>query len=304
MQVTDKQLVVGPIFIPLLSFREIFILAVGKASALMMHAALRTLVDFRIRGILVAPKDQRIPKFDDRIELFLSGHPIPNQVGLRASQRVMQAVSGLAEDHLLLCLISGGASALLPAPTKGITIQDKIVITHQLISSGANIHEINTIRRHLSQLKGGRLVEMCRAREIVSMIISDVPGNHLPDIGSGLTVEDPTWYQDAVNILKRHNQWQETPLRVREHLRKGVRGTISETPKPGSASFQRVHNFIIADNEVACKAAERSFEERKMPCTILSTSAELGARDMGRLLAAFAAKMKPSSEYTCLTELS
>ena len=137
MQVTDKQLVVGPIFIPLLSFREIFILAVGKASALMMRAALRTLVDLRIRGILVAPKDQRIPKFDDRIELFLSGHPIPNQVGLRASQRVMQAVSGLAEDHLLLCLISGGASALLPAPTEGITIQDKIVITHQLIRSGA-----------------------------------------------------------------------------------------------------------------------------------------------------------------------
>jgi glycerate-2-kinase len=137
---------------------------------------------------------------------------------------------------------------------------------------------------------------MCRAREIVSMIISDVPGNHLPDIGSGLTAEDPTSYQDAVDILKRRDQWQETPLRVREHLRKGVRGAISETPKPGSASFQRVHNLIIADNEVACKAAERSFEERKIGCTILSTSAELGARDMGKLLAAFATKMRPSSQ--------
>ena len=136
MKVTDKRLFVGPISIPLLSFREIFILAVGKASTLMMRAALRTLVDFPIRGILVAPKDRRLPRFDNRIETFLSGHPIPNQVGLRASQRVIQATSSLAEDHMLLCLISGGASALLPAPAKGITIHDKIAITHQRIKWG------------------------------------------------------------------------------------------------------------------------------------------------------------------------
>ena len=127
------------------------------------------------------------------------------------------------------------------------------------------------------------------------MIISDVPGNHLPDIGSGLTVEDPTSYQEAVEIMKRHNQWREAPPRVREHLREGVRGSISETPKPGSPSFQRVHNLIIADNKNACKAAERSFEERKVHCTILSTSAELEARDMGKLLAIFAANPVPSS---------
>ncbi len=188
-----------------------------------------------------------------------------------------------------------GASVLLPAPANGVTMPDKIAVTRQLISSGANIHEINSVRRHLSQLKGGRLVEMCRAREIVSMIISDVPGNHLPDIGSGLTVEDPTSYAGAAEIMKRHNQWRQAPVRDKEHFRKGVQGVISETHKPGSPSFERVHNFIIADNNDACKAAERSFEGKKVPCTILSTSTELEARDMGKLLATFAAKAKSPS---------
>jgi hydroxypyruvate reductase len=292
MKVTHRHLVVDGITIPLLRLRDIFVLAVGKAGASMMRAALRSLGDFPIRGILVTSKDERTSTFDSRIEIFRSGHPIPDEVGLRASRRVIQAVSGLNEDELLLCLISGGASAMLPAPAEEVTIHDKMRITNKLVKSRATIHEINTVRRHLSRLKGGRLVELCAASTILSLIISDVPGNHLPDIGSGLTVEDPTSYYDAVEILKHHHLWHEAPSRVRNHLLKGVRGIVTETPKPGNPKFQRVHNLIIADNEKACTAARRALKKRKLRPRILSTSVELEASDMGRVLASIATRSR------------
>jgi len=286
--VTHRHLVVDGITVPLLRLRGIFVLAVGKAGASMMRAALRSLGDFPIRGILVTSKDERTSTFDSRVEIFRSGHPIPDEVGLRASRRVIQAVSGLNEDELLLCLISGGASAMLPAPAEGITIHDKMRITNKLVKSRATIHEINTVRRHLSRLKGGRLVELCRASAILSLIISDVPGDHLPDIGSGLTVEDPTSYHEAVEVLKHHNLWRKAPPSVRDHLLRGVHGTVTETPKPGNPKFQRVHNHIIANNEDACKAVQRALQKRSQRTRILSTSVELEASDMGRLLASIA----------------
>ena len=288
MRLIRKQLVVDHIRINLSDLRSVFVLAVGKASASMMRAALQCLGDIPIRGILIAPSGQELPTFNDRIESFLSGHPIPTQAGVRASHRVVEAVSALREDDLLLCLISGGASATLPAPVEGITLQDKIMITNQLVRSEANIHEINTVRRHISRLKGGRLVELCRGSRVISLIISDVPGNYLPDIGSGLTAEDPTSYHDAIQVLRHHHLWQHTPSRVKEHLHKGVRGAIPETPKPGSPSFQRVDNIIIADNRTACTAAQRALRKRNLRTNILTTSVEMQAQDLGQLLASVA----------------
>jgi glycerate 2-kinase len=174
---------------------------------------------------------------------------------------------------------------MLPAPAEGITISDKIAITRDLLKCGATIHETNTIRRHLSRLKGGRLVELSRASNVLSLLVSDVPGNHLPDIGSGLTVEDPTSYRDAVQVLEKHRLWYTAPRRVRNHLLNGLRGSIRETPKPGNPDFQRVHNFIIADSKTACTAAQLALTRRKMRSTILSTSIELESGRMGELLA-------------------
>jgi glycerate 2-kinase len=288
MRLIQKQLVVDRIQINLCRLRSVFVLAVGKASASMMRATLQCLGDIPIRGILIAPRGQELPTFDDRIESFLSGHPIPTQAGVRASYRVVQAVGGLREDDLFLCLISGGASATLPAPAEGITLQDKITITDQLVRSEANIHEINTVRRHISRLKGGRLVELCRSSRVISLIISDVPGNYLPDIGSGLTAEDPTTYHDAIEVLRRHHLWEHAPSRVKDILRKGVRGVIPETPKPGSPSFHRVDNIIIADNRTACAAAQRALRKRNLRASILTTSVEMQARDLGQLLASVA----------------
>jgi glycerate 2-kinase len=285
MKVTHKHLVVDQVRIPLGRLHSVLVLAVGKAAIPMMDAALESLREFPIRGILATSKNQKAPAFRNRVEFFRCGHPIPDQTGLRASERVIQAVRRLVEDDLLLCLISGGASAILPAPVESVTITDKIATTHELLNSSASIHEMNTVRRHLSRLKGGRLVELCRASNILSLVISDVPGNHLPDIGSGLTVEDPTSYRDAVRVLKKHQLWHWTPRGVRNHLLKGVRGNIRETPKPGDPDFKRVHNFIIADSAMACTAAQLALEKRKLRSTILSTSIELEARHMGELLA-------------------
>jgi glycerate 2-kinase len=285
MKVTNQHLILDHVRISLLNLRSIFVLAVGKAAIPMMRAALQSLGEFPTQGILATSKHQKAPAFRNQVEVFRCGHPIPDQAGLRASQRVIQAISSLNEHDLLLCLISGGASAILPAPADGITINDKIAITSKLLKSSATIHEINTIRRHLSKLKGGRLVELCRASNILSLVVSDVPGNHLPDIGSGLTVEDPTSYQDAVQVLENHQLWHKTSSRVRNHLLRGARGSIRETPKPGNPDFQKVHNLIVADNKTACRAAQLALERRKLQPRILSTSIELEARGMGRLLA-------------------
>lgn len=258
----------------------------------MMRAALDILRDFAVYGILVAPKGERRGTFNNRIEVFHAGHPLPDRDGLTASQAVTRAVRKMQEDELLLCMISGGASAMLPSPAAGIPLQDKKRVTEELVKSRATIHEINTVRRHLSNLKGGRLVEQCRASTILSLIISDVPGNHLPDIASGPTTEDPTTYQDAIAVLKGHGLWNEIPQRVKNHLKRGLRGGISETPKPGSPGFRRVHNLIIADNRTACTAAKQALKANGVTATMLTCAAEMEARSMGKLLASIAIEYK------------
>lgn len=294
--VRDSQIKCGNFSASLSDVKRILILSVGKAAVPMMTAAVKLLKDFKVRGILVAPRGQEKTSFDDSIEVFRSGHPVPDLNGLAASRETKRAVGMMREDELLLCLISGGASAMLPAPATGISLQDKKRVTEELIKSRATIHEVNTVRRHLSSLKGGQLVELSRTPNILSLIISDVPGNTLPDIASGLTVEDPTTFKDAVEIIKEHDLWSKVPRSVITHLMKGVRGGIPETPKPGDTKFRRVRNIIIANNRTACIAAKRVLEAYDISTTILTSSAETEARSMGRLLAAIATASKQYNE--------
>jgi glycerate 2-kinase len=268
------------------------LLAVGKASATMMKAAVDVLKDFPVYGVLVAPKGGELAIFDNRIEVFRTGHPIPDRDGLEASHRVIAVLDKMHEDELLICLISGGASAMLPAPSGSISLTEKKKVTEQLVKSRATIHEINTVRRHLSDLKGGRLVEHCPAPTILSFMISDVPGDYLLDIGSGLTVEDPTSYRDAMEVLKMHGLWNEVPQQVKQHLARGLRGEIQDTPKPGNPAFQKVHNIIIANNRTACTAAENALKASRVPSVILTSLAEMEASSMGKLLASTAIECK------------
>ena len=292
LKIVGKRLSVDHISLDLSRFRNIFLLAVGKASQQMASATLHTLDDFSIRGIVVAPEDQKLPTIDDRVEAFPAGHPLPDREGLDASQRVIQQIKRMESDELLLCLISGGASALLPSPANGIGLRDKVAITQQLLRSGGSIHEINTVRRHLSNLKGGQLAAMCPRSTVLSLIISDVPGNPLHDIGSGLTAEDPTTFSDAIMVLKRYKLWQKAPSRVKEHLLRGTHGTVPETLKPGDLSTKRVHNVVIADNGRACEAANTTLRRTGIDSKILTSSVEMSAPSMGRLLAATASEIR------------
>jgi glycerate 2-kinase len=284
LKIREGQLIAGDFSIPLSGM--IRIIAVGKASVSMFEAAVRVLRDHVASGILVVPKNVEVPKLSSRFKVFRAGHPFPDQEGVKASEQVISSIEGMQKGELLLCLISGGASAMLPAPVDGISLEDKKNMTKQLIRSRASIHEINTVRRHLSKLKGGRLVERCRAGTILSLIISDVSGNVLSDIASGLTAPDPTTFRDAANVLKKFRLW--APRSVRLHLEQGLRGRIPETPKPSNRIFRRVKNCIIADNRMACEAARRALQESRVHAMIITSSLDMEARSLGSLLASVA----------------
>jgi glycerate 2-kinase len=286
LRVSKGQLFSGNLSIPLPE--QIRILAVGKASVPMIQAALSILEGHVTSGILIAPKDEKVPRLNQRIAIFHSAHPLPDQEGMRASKQVLLSIKHMQKDELLLCLISGGASAMLPAPVNDISLEEKKKITQQLIRSRASIHDVNTVRRHLSKLKGGRLIERCNAGTILSLLISDVSGNVLSDIASGLTAPDPTTFRDAVNVLKKFSLWDAAPQNVRLHLEQGLRGQIPETPKAGNPIFKRAHNQVIADNQTACEAARRCLQGRRIHSTVLTSSLDMEARSLGSLLASIA----------------
>jgi len=262
----------------------------------MIKAAFEVLGQQQIRGIAVALRGERNLNSDRRIQTLYASHPIPNSGGLKAAMTILRVARAMKRDELLLCLISGGASAMLPSPPPGISLEEEQQLTRDLLRSKATIHETNTVRRHISTMKGGRLVEQCKAATILSLIVSDVPGNHLTDIASGLTVEDPTTFLDAVDVLKHYNLWDKTPYRIKKYLNQGVHGRIPETPKPGTAGFRRVRNIIIADNIIACTAARQCLKSNGIEAKILATAAEMQARQMGRLLASLALGQKESEK--------
>ncbi len=300
LKMSDDRMYVNDFSLSLSRFKRIVVVSVGKASSSMMKTTLDILGNHNIQGILVVPKGQKIPRFDKRIEVFFAGHPLPDEQGMRAGERVISLAQSMRANELMVCLISGGASAMLPAPPSSIPLRDKTFVTSRLVRSKATIREINTVRRHLSQIKGGRLAEMCHASTIVSFIMSDVTGNPLSDIASGPTAPDPTSYRDAVEVLRKHGLWKNTPRSVKSYLSRGLEGKLPETPKTGSHIFGRVHNFIIADSHIACAGAKRAIESRRIPASIVSSTIDMDAKCMGKLLASIAADKRRLGEHGAL----
>jgi glycerate-2-kinase len=209
----------------------------------------------------------------------------------------------LGRRDLLIVLLSGGASSLLPAPVAGVTLADKQRTTQELLRCGASIREINTVRKHLSRIKGGRLAELTKAT-VVTLILSDVLGDDLSAIASGPTVPDPTTYQDAVEILKRHRIWRAVSQRVRQHLGRGCQGFASETPKPGFSLFRRIHHHIVGNNAAAVTAVTCAAREAGLR-TLVHTPALTGeARDEGQRFGAMAKNIvragKPLERPCCV----
>src|SRR6266704_766296 len=191
----------------------------------------------------------------ERIKVVEAGHPIPDEAGVDGAHQIIELVRTAGENDLVLFLISGGGSALLPAPADGLTLAEKQRTTQMLLQSGATIQEVNAVRKHISKLKGGRFAKLLAPASCVSLILSDVIGDSLEAIASGPTVADSTTYGDCLEIVRRYDLTDKMPHAVVNLLRRGAEGAVDETPKPSDAVFHKVQNVIIGSNRAALNGA-------------------------------------------------
>jgi hydroxypyruvate reductase len=270
-------------------FRNIYVVGAGKAGASMAQAAERVL-GRRIAAGLLNVKYGHTAKLR-RIELNQCGHPVPDENGVAGAERIAQIAAGAEKDDLVICLISGGASALMPAPAEGITLEEKQATTRLLLASGANIHEINSIRKHISRIKGGQLARLAAPARVESLMLSDVIGDNLDVIGSGPTAPDASTFAGALGLLDRYGIRERVPASVRERIEQGASGAIAETPKPDDPVFARVRNTIVGSNRLALAAAAREARAQGYRTLILSSEIQGEAREIARMHAAIASEM-------------
>jgi glycerate 2-kinase len=271
---------------PLVRASRVAVVGAGKASGPMAQAVEDSLGD-RISTGLVACHTTYTGHLR-RIAVREAGHPLPDARGEAAAAEMLALVSGLGPDDLVLCLISGGGSALLPLPREGLTLRDKIRTTDLLLRSGADIVEINTVRKHLSGVKGGQLAQAAWPARLATLVVSDIVGSPLDAIASGPTVPDPTTFADALAVLVKYRLTERVPPAVLATLRRGAAGELPETPKPGDPAFAAAQTTVIADNAVAARAALAEAEAAGFRAQLLSTYVEGEAREVGRVLAAIA----------------
>ncbi len=262
------------------------VIGAGKAGGSMAQAVEALWpADAPLEGLVVTryhhipPRPEGLPQ---RIEIAEAAHPVPDAAGLAAAQRILQMVQGLTKDDLVLCLISGGGSALLTLPAEGLSLEDKQGINKALLNSGANIGEMNCVRKHLSRIKGGRLAAACAPARVVTLTISDVPGDDPSVIASGPTVPDASSCGDALAILKRYGI--EVPAAVRVLLESGA----LETPKPGDSAFAGHEVHMIATPQQSLEAAAAAAEAAGVEAHILSDEMEGESREVGKVHAALA----------------
>jgi glycerate-2-kinase len=251
-----------------------------------MAQALERVLGARLTGGLVVVKTgHSLPT--KRVTVLEAGHPIPDRAGLQAAGELREVVRDLTSCDLLFVLLSGGASSLLPAPVPGVTLADKQRTTRLLLRSGATIQEMNSVRKHLSSLKGGGLAASTNAT-VIALILSDVIGDDLGSIGSGPTAPDPATFADAIAVLQKRGIWKAVPVSVRRHLLQGRRGTVPETLKPGSRRFDHVQNEIIGGNSGMLDAVTRAARKAGLRTVLLSTPVTGEARQAAKQLARLA----------------
>lgn len=258
---------------------RLVVIGAGKASAEMARAVEMNWKG-KLEGLVVTRYGYAVPC--ERIEIVEAAHPVPDQAGLDAAGRMLELVRGLTADDSVLCLISGGGSSLLPLPLPGITLEDKQAVSRALLASGASISEMNCVRRHLSAIKGGRLAAACHPAKVVTLLISDVPGDDPRDIASGPTVADASTCADALDIIKRHGI--ELARNVREVLESGA----GESVKPGDPRLSEHSVRMIATPQMALEAAARVAEQAGIKAHILGDSIEGEAREVGKVVAGIA----------------
>ncbi len=268
------------------AFRNVYVLGAGKAGARMAQAV-EGLLGRRITAGLVNIRYGESARLR-RVQLNECGHPVPDSNGELGAGRIAEIAGHAGPDDLVVCLVSGGASALLPLPAPPVTLAEKQETTRLLLHCGANIHEINCIRKHISLLKGGGLARLAYPATVLTLILSDVIGDDLDVIGSGPTVPDRTTFADAKAVFDKYAIWNKVPAGVRERFA----GNVSETPKPGDPIFARVQNLIVGSNRLAVDAAARQARSLGFRTIVLSTQLQGEAREVARVNAAIAQEIR------------
>ncbi len=277
-----------PAHLPAIPRGRTIVVGAGKAAASMAVAVEQHWPkDAALEGLVITRYQHGLPT--ERIKVVEAGHPVPDESGAGAARQIMQLARAAGPDDLLLVLVSGGGSSLLALPVDGITSDDMKTTTRELLRCGAPIQDMNTVRKHLSAIQGGRLAALCRA-QIVALVVSDVTGDDPTHIASGPCAPDPTTFGDALDVIQR---WRvKAPQRVLDVLERGVRGELPETPKQGDPVFTRVENRVIATAQQSLRAAADFFARHGVRAEILGDSVTGEASEVAKVYAALARQIK------------
>jgi hydroxypyruvate reductase len=278
--------------IDLTRVRRIYVVGAGKASADMAEGLEKLLKDRITAGAVTVKYGHTRPL--EKIRLAEAGHPVPDSSGLEGAGRIMKTVDQAEASDLVVCLLSGGGSALLPYPAEPLTLVDKQAAIRALMDCGAEIHEINAVRKHMSAVKGGRLAARAWPAAVLTLIVSDVVGDDLDVIASGPTVGDPSTFADCLQTISAYGLKEKLPRPVVEHMEKGAAGRIPETPKPGDRLFERTQNHIIAAGRTALQQAKAAARAMGYNALILSSMITGDTRAAARLHASIASEVRHS----------
>ena len=305
LQYRDDLLTIGGRDYDLAGVERIWVVGGGKAATAMV-AALHQILGSRLDGGLVVTKYDHVdPSLDTGpVEIVEAGHPLPDDSGVQSTGRMAELLASATERDLVLAVISGGGSALLTLPSADLDLADLQETTDLLLRAGATIVELNTVRKHLSQIKGGGMARLAGGARVASLILSDVVGDPLDVIASGPTVPDPTTFAEATTILDRYDLAGSVPQAVLRHLQSGLRGQLPDTPKAGATLFAWVHNLIVGSNCLAAEGAVKEAQAHGLNALLLSTFVEGEAREVALVAAALAKELvhydRPVLRPACL----
>ena len=295
--------------------KNVFVIGFGKASATMAQAAEEILSDKIARGWITVKYAHTAPLTTGKIHLHEAGHPLLDQNSLDGTQKILEILDAATGDDLIVCLISGGGSALLELPIPGVSLDDLRALTDALLRCGATINEINTLRKHISQVKGGQLARRAGQAQFISLILSDVIGSPLDVIASGPTAPDPTTFADARDVIERRGLRGQIPAHIIAHIERGARrdpspfdfaqgGSGLDTPKTGDPIFARVQNVVISDLTIACDAAMQTAQQLGYHALLLSSFVQGEAREFAKFLSAIAREInvsgRPVAKPACI----
>ena len=288
LKVKNDQLQVEGCTFDLGKFKHVYVVGGGKAGGKMAQALEEVLGKHVTAGVVNIPYGTS--QKTNVIELNESSHPVPDAAGVAGTFRIMALAEQAKKDDLVICLISGGGSSLMPLPREGISLKDKQALTNALLKSGASITEINNVRKHLSAFKGGWLAKKAYPATLLNLVLSDVMGDPLDSIASGPTVPDTSTFSDARKILEKYDLWLKVPVSIRKILSEGARGLLQETPKPNDLVFEKVHNLVIGNNRTASQAAIDFLGSKGLNTLLLTDMLAGEAKEIGKALAKLASE--------------